>query len=115
MTAPVGQVKGKDSWAVSFMMPRQYTMATIPKSSDSKMTLRKIPKRQMAAIRYSGNWSEKSYQKAKAKLMAWVKAEGLVVTGESEWARYNAPFTPSFFRRNEILLPVMPIKAEKDS
>ena len=110
MTAPVGQVKEKDGWAVSFMMPKQYTMSTIPKPSDSKVSLREIPKRQMAVIRYSGNWSEKGYQKAKGKLMTWVKTEGLVVTGEPEWARYNAPFTPSFFRRNEILIPVKPIK-----
>lgn len=110
MTAPVGQVKEKDSWAVSFMMPKEYTMSTIPRPSDPKVTLRQVPKRQMAAIRYSGSWSEKGYQKAKKKLMEWVKAEGLTVTGEPEWARYNAPFTPSFFRRNEILLPVKPIK-----
>jgi effector-binding domain-containing protein len=110
MTAPVGQVKEKDSWAVSFMMPKQYTMATIPKPSDSKVILRQVPKRQMAAIRYSGTWSEKGYQKAKGKLLAWVKSEGLKVTGEPEWARYNAPFTPSIFRRNEILFPVKSIK-----
>lgn len=109
MTAPVGQVKEKDSWAVSFMMPDGYTMATIPKPSNPKVSVRKIPKRRMAAIRYSGSWSAEGYEKAKVKLEAWVKAEGLIVTGKPEWARYNAPFTPSFFRRNEILLPVKPV------
>lgn len=106
MTAPVGQVKEKDSWAVSFMMPDGYTMATIPKPSDSKVSIRELPKRRMAAIRYSGSWSEKGYQEAKTKLLAWMKSEGLKVKGEPEWARYNAPFTPSFFRRNEILIPI---------
>jgi len=110
MTAPVGQVKEKDKWAVSFMMPKEYTMGTIPKPSNSKVSLRKMPERQMAVFRYSGNWSEKDYQKAKGKLMAWVKTEGLKVTGEPEWARYNAPFMPSIFRRNEILLPIRSIK-----
>ena len=106
MTAPVGQVKEKDKWVVSFMMPKQYTMDTLPKPSNSKVSLRQIPERKMAAIRYSGNWSEKGYLKAKKKLMEWIENEGLQVAGEPEWARYNAPFTPSLFRRNEILIPV---------
>jgi len=28
------------------------------------------------------------------------------VSGEPVWARYNAPFTPWFLRRNEVLIPV---------
>ncbi|MCW8926242.1 MAG: heme-binding protein [Xanthomonadales bacterium] len=30
-------------------------------------------------------------------------------TGDPVWARYNAPFTPWFMRRNEILIPIAPL------
>jgi len=31
---------------------------------------------------------------------------GFTISGAPVWARYNAPFTPWFLRRNEILLPI---------
>jgi hypothetical protein len=106
MTAPVGQQKSGDRWVISFMMPASYSLATLPLPDDPLVQLRQVPARRMASVRYSGFWSEKNYQKNKAKLDAWIKKEGLTVNGESIWARYNAPFTPWFMRRNEILIPV---------
>jgi len=108
MTAPVGQQKSGDQWVVSFMMPATYKMETLPIPDDPLVRLREVPARRMAAVRYSGFWSEKNYQKNKEKLEAWIQKEALTVSGEVIWARYNAPFTPWFMRRNEILIPVAP-------
>jgi hypothetical protein len=106
MTAPVGQQKSGGQWVVSFMMPESYSMETLPIPDDPQVSLRKVPARRMAAVRYSGFWSEKNYQKNKLKLDSWILKEGLTVSGEPIWARYNAPFVPWFMRRNEILVPV---------
>jgi effector-binding domain-containing protein len=108
MTSPVGQQKSDQGWAVSFMMPASYTMDTIPVPSDPTVVLREIPAHRAAAIRYSGVWSEKSYLKHLSLLRDWMASENLEATGEPVWARYNAPFTPWFIRRNEILIPVGP-------
>jgi effector-binding domain-containing protein len=106
MTSPVGQSRSGDGWAVSFMMPATYTMDSIPLPDDPAVVLREIPAHRAAAIRYSGGWSEKSYQKQLSLLREWIDAEKLEVTGEPIWARYNAPFIPWFLRRNEILIPI---------
>lgn len=106
MTAPVGQQKSGDQWLVSFMMPATYNMDTLPVPDDPQVTLRQVPARRMAAIRYSGLWSEKNYLKNKIKLDSWIQKEDLSVIGEPIWARYNAPFVPWFMRRNEILVPI---------
>lgn len=106
MTAPVGQQKSGDQWVVSFMMPASYNMGNLPVPDNPLVTLRQVPARRMATIRYSGFWSEKNYQKNKLKLDLWIQKEGLMVSGEPIWARYNAPFVPWFMRRNEILVPV---------
>ena len=106
MTAPVGQQRVQDRWAVSFMMPAEYTLATLPEPNDPEITLRQVPARRMAAVRYSGFWSEKNYLRYKAELEAWIEKTGLTITGEPVWARYNPPFMPWFLRRNEILIPV---------
>ncbi|MEW8438344.1 MAG: heme-binding protein [Candidatus Thiodiazotropha taylori] len=106
MTAPVGQQPDSEGWVVSFMMPNEFTIETLPIPNDSKVTLREVPPQRMAAIRYSGFWSESSYLEHKAELVQWINEAGLTITGEPVWARYNAPFTPWFMRRNEILIPV---------
>ncbi len=106
MTSPVGQRASGDDWVISFMMPAEFTMDSIPKPSNPAVKLREIPAHRMAAVRYSGRWTEKRYQSHLESLMGWVDAEGLAVSGEPVFARYNGPFTPWFMRRNEILLPV---------
>ena len=105
MTSPVGQRKSGENWAVSFMMPAVYTMDSIPLPDDPSVILREVPAHRAAAIRYSGTWSEKGYKKQLAILQEWMQAENLEAAGEPVWARYNAPFTPWFMRRNEILIP----------
>ncbi len=110
MTSPVAQQQMDGKWAVSFMMPASSTLATLPKPKDPEIVLREVPARQMAALRYSGGWSEKSYAKHKDRLDIWIKAQGFTVTGEAIWARYDPPFKPWFLRRNEILIPIVPLQ-----
>ena len=59
MTAPVAEQRVREHWAVSFMMPAAYTLETLPVPEDPQVTLRQVPARRMAAVRYSGSWSEK--------------------------------------------------------
>ena len=106
MTAPVSQSRGDHGWAVSFMMPASYTPETIPRPDNPEVVLREIPAQRMAAVRYSGFWSEKNYAEQLEKLIAWLEESDLRAAGDPVWARYNAPFTPWFMRRNEILIPV---------
>ena len=106
MTAPVGQQRLQEKWTVSFMMPASYTLKTLPEPEDPKVTLRQVPARRIAAVRYSGFWSEQNYLRYKLELESWIKEKGFTSVGDPIWARYNPPFTPWFLRRNEILIPI---------
>ena len=106
MTAPVGQRRDGDRWAVSFTMPASYTLESLPIPDDPLVTLRRVPARRMAAVRYSGLWSESNYRDNLKGLEEWVRAQGLATAGEPVWARYDPPWTIWFLRRNEILIPV---------
>ena len=106
MTAPVGQQRFEERWVVSFMMPGSYTLETLPEPDDPAVTLRQVPARRMAAIRYSGFWSEKRYLRHKGELEAWIHKVGLTIVGDPIWARYDPPFMPWFLRRNEVLILV---------
>jgi len=73
---------------------------------DSRVELRTVPERRMAALKYSGTWSKSRYEEKKEQLMEWIARRGLKQIGESVFARYNPPFMPWFLRRNEVLIPV---------
>ena len=106
MTSPVGQRAAGQLWAISFMMPASYTMETIPLPKDPSVVLKEVPAYRAAVIRYSGRWTEKSYQKHLASLQTWLSKNDIQAINEPVWARYNAPFTPWFMRRNEILMAI---------
>ena len=106
MTAPVSQEKTDDQWRITFLMPAEYSLETLPEPLDERVRLRKEPGRLMAAVRYSGTWSEEAYEKNKALLEAYIQKRGLKKAGVPVWARYDPPFMPWFLRRNEVLIPV---------
>jgi len=107
MTAPVGQEnRGSNQWAISFMMPDNYTIDTLPRPTNPDVKIREVPARRIAAVRYSGRWTGEKYYANLEKLKLWIAEQKLIITGEPVWARYNAPFVPWFLRRNEVLIPV---------
>jgi hypothetical protein len=106
MTAPVSQERSGEKWRITFLMPAEYTLETLPEPLDSRVELRKVPERLMAALKYSGTWSRSRYEERKEQLMEWIEKCGLKQIGEPIFARYNPPFLPWFLRRNEVLIPV---------
>jgi hypothetical protein len=106
MTAPVQQQQEAGRWRVSFVMPSEYTLETIPQPMDERISIRQAPGGLVAAVRYSGTWSRKRYEEKRVLLEEFIRKQGLEKVGEPVFARYNPPFTPWFLRRNEILAPV---------
>ena len=78
MTAPVNQQKSEGKYIVSFLMPSKYTMETLPEPLDPAVTLKEIPAYKVAAIRYSGTWSQKRYETKRASLEEFLKQKELV-------------------------------------
>ncbi len=104
MTAPVTQTPGDGGFVVQFVLPRGITAASAPEPLDPRVKLRDIPPHRVAAIRYSGFWSAANDGEHLERLQAALREAGLAWSGEPVVARYNAPFTPWFLRRNEIWL-----------
>jgi len=106
MTAPVETERGASSVRIAFTMPSEFTMEALPLPNDSRVTLRQVPARKLAVIRFSGRWTEANFREHTGQLTAWIQKEGMKVTGAPIIARYNPPFLPSFLRRNEVMIPV---------
>jgi hypothetical protein len=108
MTAPVASQSrdGDGVFTYSFVMERKYTMETLPKPTNPDIRLVERPERVMAVHRYSGTWSEERYQEHEKVLLDALATDRIETKGAPVFARYNAPFTPWFLRRNEILIEI---------
>ena len=104
MTAPVTQAATPGGFLVQFVMPKGYTLATLPVPLDERVKLREVPGNRVAVIRFSGSWSQSTYEEQLQKLRSALAAAGMATTGEAVWSRYNGPFSLPFLRRNEIWL-----------
>jgi SOUL heme-binding protein len=104
MTAPVTQAAVPGGMRVQFVLPKGVTLESAPEPLDPRVRLRLVPAGQWAAIRYSGTWSQANYEEHLALLKAALDRAGVATQGEPVLARYNAPFTPWFLRRNEVWL-----------
>jgi hypothetical protein len=93
MTAPVQQTEAAEGWRVAFMLPSEYTLESAPQPL-------------VAVLRYSGRWTERDYMEKRAALLEALKKESITPVGEMQSAQYTPPATPSFLRRNEVLVEV---------
>jgi len=107
MTAPVRQEAGEaGSQRVAFVVPAEFSRATVPVPADPLVSIREQPAQRVAALRYSGRWTEANYRSKEQALHDWIARRGLKAAGPAVYARYNAPFVPWPLRRNEVMVPV---------
>jgi hypothetical protein len=109
MTAPVVESEspsGNASRVISFIMPAEYTLATLPKPNDSRIQLVEVPAHTTAVLRYSWYTNGERVANMKAKLLEYLRRDGVHVVGSPRGAQYNPPWTAPFMRRNEILVDI---------
>lgn len=106
MTAPVNIESNAGQWTVSFVMPSEYTMETLPKPLNSKVKIRQIPAVKRAVVTFSGFYNSQKVAEKTVELEEWMKTKNLQATGLPKFARYNPPWSLPFMRRNEIMIDV---------
>jgi hypothetical protein len=115
MTAPVTvepQTGGAGLWRIHFVMPGQYTLATIPKPRNPAVQLRELPRQWYAVHRFSGFATDSRVETKTREALDWIEQKKLKAIGSPQLARYDPPWTLPMFRRNEILIPVAPPEAK---
>ena len=104
MTAPVGIESKAGKWTVSFVMPAEYSMETIPKPINPQVQLRQIPALKKGVISFSGFYNSQKVAEKTLELEQWMKSRDLQGLGSPNFARYNPPWTLPFMRRNEVMI-----------
>ena len=109
MTAPVIQrasIKDDADWTVSFVMPASLLNTGAPNPTAQQVEIVERAEQLIAALPYSGSWRTSLFEENKEKLVQRLAKSEYSVCGEVMWARHNAPFTPWFLKKNEVLIPV---------
>ena len=108
MTIPViAEDRGdKKTWLIQFVMPKQYTLDTLPKPNNPQVKLLAMGSQKIAVIRFTGFITDDKVQEKTAELMAWIKSRNELPLGNPRLARYNPPWSIPWMRRNEILIPI---------
>ena len=102
MTAPVLAEAG----SIAFVMPEGFTLVRTPKPLDNRVKILEVPERVVAALRFSGRWSNSLFKKKSKELLEELKKANISTVGNFFSMRYNGPFTPWFMRRNEVAVPI---------
>lgn len=108
MTAPVTQEKtdNDNEWKVRFVMPKEYTIATIPKPNDGRIRILEVPAYETAVIRFSGFNTDKNVATHERALKTWLEKNNIQTVGKPTYAFYNPPWTPPFMKRNEVMIRI---------
>lgn len=109
MTAPVEMVKSQDSsWIISFVMPSEYNMETLPVPKDPRISIREIKNRKTAVYKAGGFHSETKMENHAELLKKWLEQQNVGEPSQSSIMVYDPPWTIPFLRRTEISLELNP-------
>lgn len=104
MTTPVFFAGGSTNQTMAFVMPKDMSTNQAPNPSDGSVQIREIPGGQFAVFRFSGGRGETNQLKALEKLQVWMAKNNLTASSGPIFAYFDPPWTPSFLRRNEVML-----------
>ena len=106
MTAPVITEGINNEWVVSFVMPKEYSLSTLPKPNNKNITITSLPAEKYAVIIFSGLVRKSNYDEQVKLLKKFILKKNLKTIGLIQIARYNPPWTLPFFRRNELMIRI---------
>jgi len=106
MTAPVITEGINNEWVVSFVMPKEYSLSTLPKPNNKNITITRLPAEKYAVIVFSGLVRKSNYDEQVKLLKKFILKKNLKTIGLIQIARYNPPWTLPFFRRNELMIRI---------
>ncbi len=106
MTAPVSESGDNQKRIISFVMPLEYTLETLPKPNNSEIKIVPQESRKVAVLRFSWFRGSERVAKKKQDLISFLERDSVTVKSLPEYAGYNAPFTAPWLNRNEVMIEI---------
>lgn len=106
MTTPVLIDTDPSAARMAFVLPASVELSAVARPTDPSVSLRRQEPVRYAALRFYGTISEQRQDEAYARLLDRLKAMGMEPQSGPQFAYYDPPWTPTFLRRNEVLVEV---------
>tara|TARA_B100000686_G_C16735633_1_gene943428 strand:+ start:629 stop:1171 length:543 start_codon:yes stop_codon:yes gene_type:complete len=114
MTTPVETSRTPEGgMRMRFFLPVEYTLETAPRPVDPKIRLIQLRTQLQAVLRFTGFAREISVAKRMKELLEALEQSSWDTAGEPVTYVYDPPWTIPFFRRNEIVIPVVSALSQK--
>lgn len=106
MTTPVINELTNNGITTEFVLPFDKLDSKLPEPKDERITFKEYVNESFASIKFSGSVNEELIQEKMKLLFEWIKEKDYIPKGNVILARYNPPFIPGMFKKNEILISV---------
>lgn len=106
MTAPVVETGDNTKRIISFVMPSQYSLETLPKPNNHEVKIVPQEARKVAVLSFSWFRNANRVAGKKQELLKLLERDLIAPKGLPEYAGYNAPFTAPWLNRNEIMVEI---------
>ncbi len=108
MTIPVMQKSsGGNKWNISFVVPKKFELKDVPQPDNRNIQIKNNSDLKVIAITFSGLFSDGNIQENETKLRNYIKEKGIKIEEPVIYAGYNAPWTPWFLKRNEVMFKLV--------
>lgn len=108
MTTPVFMAGEDQSRTMAFVLPANLKAATAPRPTDDAVKVQELPAGRFAVLRFTGSRRAATEAEALTRLRAWLEPQALRAVSPPVFAYFDPPWTPTFLRRNEVMLRVEP-------
>lgn len=105
MTSPVHMDINQDGSTMSFVMPSQYDIKSLPRPNDAKVEIHESPSEYAAAIEFGGYANDESISKYAEELKKSLEEKGIKPIGHYRYLGYNPPYQ-LLGRKNEVIVAV---------
>jgi hypothetical protein len=106
MTTPVVSYEEEGKLVTGFYVPSKYDQSSVPKPTKDEVFINKFEKSVYAVIRFNGNWTDENFNKNDKSLRKYLEENNYDIVSNRLVLRYQPPFIPGMFRRNEIAYQV---------
>lgn len=105
MTSPVHMDINENESSMSFVMPSEYDLKTLPKPNDTRVELHQSPAEYCAAIAFGGFAGDHTIKEYADKLKKALAEKGIKAIGHFRYLGYNPPYQ-LIGRKNEIIVAI---------
>lgn len=107
MTTPVVTYEEANQLITGFYVPSKFDKEHIPSPLNENVFINELKQSLYAVIKFRGRWTVKNFKKYDIRLKAYIEEKDYQIESPRLLFRYQPPFVPPIFRRNELAYKVV--------